>query len=110
MTPKKVSVTVRYSKPGISPPVFLAGTFSDWQLEEMQYSSVADNEYEFHKEVQIEEGREYQYKFRIGEGDWWVLNEDSPSGTSSFSITRTSDRQSITDNIFLSCQPVFIDL
>lgn len=83
MAPKLVSVTVRYSKPGTQPPVFLAGSFSspEWQAEEMEHSPTGEHDYVYHKEVYVEEGKEYQYKFRIGDGDWWVLNEDSPSGT-----------------------------
>lgn len=83
MASNPVAVTVRYKKQGTLPPIFVAGSFSDpeWQPEEMQYTSMGDNEYEYYKEVHIRQGKEYQYKFRIGEGDWWVLNEDSPSGT-----------------------------
>lgn len=40
-----------------------------------------NNEYDFHKEVEVEAGKEYQYKLRVGEGDWWILNEDAPTGT-----------------------------
>lgn len=46
----------------------------------MDLTATGDNEYEFHKDVQVDEGKQYQYKFRIGEGDWWILNEDSPTG------------------------------
>lgn len=82
MAPKAVSVTVKYSKPGTLPPIYLAGSFSEpaWQPQEMLYTKNETDEYEFHKEVQVAEGDEYQYKFRIGEGDWWILNEDSPTG------------------------------
>lgn len=78
-------MTVRYSKPGTLPPIYLAGSFSEpaWQPQEMEYTAHGDNEYEYHKDVQLEEGVEYQYKFRIGEGDWWILNEDAPTGTCS---------------------------
>ena len=81
MAPKSVSVTVRYSKPGSQPPIFLAGSFSDpaWHPEEMQYTTSEAGEHDFYKEVQVEEGSAYQYKFRIGEGEW-MLNEDSPTG------------------------------
>ncbi|KAH9210779.1 hypothetical protein DL95DRAFT_196144 [Leptodontidium sp. 2 PMI_412] len=83
MAPKTVSVSVKYSKPGTQPPIYLAGSFSDpaWQPQEMQYTTDASNEHEFFKEVYVEQGKEYQYKFRIGPGDWWILNEDSPTGT-----------------------------
>lgn len=76
------TVTVRYSKPGTQPPIYLAGSFSAWQPEEMQYTTDANNEHEFYKEVEVEPGKEYQYKFRLGHvGDWWILNEDSPTVT-----------------------------
>jgi hypothetical protein len=82
MAPKEVSVTVKFAKPGTQPPIYLAGSFSDpaWQPQEMLYTTNEDTEYEFYKEVRVEEGHEYQYKFRVGEGDWWLLNEDSPTG------------------------------
>ena len=82
MAPKSVSVTVRYSKPGTQPPIYLAGSFSDpaWEPQEMQYTTTEGNEHEFQKELQVEEGQVYQYKFRIGNGDWWMLNEESATG------------------------------
>lgn len=48
----------------------------------MQYTTDEKNEHEFYHEVEVEEGKEYQYKFRIGLGDWWILNEGSPTGMS----------------------------
>lgn len=75
--------TVKYALPGTKPPVYLAGSFShpEWQPQEMQYTHhQGSDEYEFYKEVDIEEGRDYQYKFRLGPGDWWILNESSPVG------------------------------
>jgi hypothetical protein len=83
MAPKKVSVTVKFSKPGIQPPIYLAGSFSEWQPQEMQHTVVGENEYHYHKDLELEEGSEYQYKFRIGEGDWWTLDEGSQIGMSS---------------------------
>lgn len=82
MASPTVSVTVTYSKPGTQPPIYLAGSFSkpEWQPEEMQYTTGENNEHEFHKKVEVEPGKGYQYKFRLGAGDWWTLNEDSPTG------------------------------
>ena len=82
MAPKTVPVTVKYSKPGTQPHIYLAGSFSEpqWQPQEMLFTTDAEGEHEFYKEVRVEEGKEYQYKFRIGLGDWWVLNEESPTG------------------------------
>ncbi|KUJ19516.1 uncharacterized protein LY89DRAFT_731911 [Mollisia scopiformis] len=83
MASQTITVTVKYSKPGTQPPIYLAGSFSDpeWQPQEMQFTTDENNEHEFHKKVDIEEGKEYQYKFRLGPGDWWTLNEDSPTVT-----------------------------
>jgi hypothetical protein len=85
MAPRTISV--KFSKPGTQPPVYVAGSFSDpaWQPQEMQHTIDESNEYEYHKDVQVEDGKDYQYKFRIGEGDWWILNENSPTGTNSTS-------------------------
>ncbi|KAI9047923.1 hypothetical protein LZ554_007725 [Drepanopeziza brunnea f. sp. 'monogermtubi'] len=82
MAPQTVPVTVRYSRPGTQPPIYLGGSFDDPQWHEpreMQYTTDENNEHEFYTEVSVEEGKEYQYKFRVGPGDWWVLNEASPT-------------------------------
>ena len=83
MSPNHVAVTIQYAKPGTQPPIFVAGSFSDpaWQPQEMEYTVDANGEHTYTKEVHIEPAKEYQYKFRMGGGDWWVLNEDSPTGT-----------------------------
>ncbi|KAI6713750.1 hypothetical protein JHW43_003690 [Diplocarpon mali] len=81
--PATVTVTVRYSKPGTQPPIYLAGSFDSPQWHEpreMRYTTDEHNEHDFYTDVDVQEGREYQYKFRVGPGDWWVLNEDSPTG------------------------------
>lgn len=46
----------------------------------MQHAVDEEGEYTFTKEVEVEEGKDYQYKFRVGEGDWWLLNEAEPTG------------------------------
>jgi len=83
MVSEKIRTTVTYFKPGTQPPLYLAGSFSDpeWQPQEMDHTLNKDNEYNFHKDVSVWPGRTYQYKFRVGEGDWWLLNEDAPAGT-----------------------------
>jgi hypothetical protein len=78
MSPKKVSTTITYMSPGAQPPIYLAGSFNDWQPEEMDFKTI-DNEHHFEKSVLVDEGGEFQYKFRLGPGDWWVLNEDAPT-------------------------------
>lgn len=82
MAQSPVHVTVEYSSPGAQPPVYVTGSFSGWQPQEMQYTTDANNEHVFHKELEVEPGKEYHYKFRLGPGDWWVLNEDAPTCTS----------------------------
>lgn len=65
---------------------------------------------EFIKEIQVEEGTDYQYKFRMGPGDWWVLCDDSPTGMWIFSPLNIDDvgrntnspQHKSTDNAFLS--------
>lgn len=82
MAPKLVSQKFIYSKLGTQPPIYLAGSFSEpeWQPKEMQYTTDPNNEHEFYHEVKVEEGKEYQYKFRIGKGEWWMLDENAPTG------------------------------
>ncbi|EMR89569.1 hypothetical protein ACHAPC_005094 [Botrytis cinerea] len=80
MADTKTSVVITYSKPGTAPPIYLAGSFpeSGWQPREMEYKNVSNDHYVFSKAVEVEEGKEYQYKFRIGNGDWWMSDEDAP--------------------------------
>jgi hypothetical protein len=82
MSSKKVSVNITYTRSGAQPPIFLAGSFSDpkWEPQEMEYTTDENRDYHFHKEVEVDEGGSYQYKFRIGAGDWWELNEQAPTG------------------------------
>ncbi|EPE28643.1 hypothetical protein GLAREA_09764 [Glarea lozoyensis ATCC 20868] len=77
------TVTIRFSTPGTQPPIYLAGSFShpEWDPQEMEHKTKADGELEFTKEVEVQEGKQYQYKFRVGEGEWWVLNEEAPTVT-----------------------------
>jgi len=82
MTSETIPVTITYQKAGSQPPVFLAGSFSDpaWAPQEMSFTTDEHGEHTFHKEVFTEEGSTIQYKFRIGQGDWWVLDEDAQTG------------------------------
>ncbi|RDW65272.1 hypothetical protein BP5796_09964 [Coleophoma crateriformis] len=77
------SFRVKFAHPGTQPPVYVAGSFSQWEPQEMQYTTNENNEHEFYKEVKAEAGKEYQYKFRLGPGDWWVLDETAPTATDS---------------------------
>lgn len=69
-------VRISYSHPGLQPPVYFAGSLGDrqWVPLEMDVDEKDDGELEFWREFHVEEG-EYQYKFRLGPGDWWVLDE-----------------------------------
>ncbi|QSZ29263.1 hypothetical protein DSL72_003775 [Monilinia vaccinii-corymbosi] len=82
-TRTKTSVVIKYSRPGAAPPIYLAGSFpqSVWQPQEMEYTNESNEQYVFSKSVEVEEGKEYQYKFRIGDGDWWMSDEDAPTVT-----------------------------
>ena len=83
---RTTSVIIKFAKPGTQPPVYVAGSFShpEWDPQEMQYTTSDDGEHEYAKEVSVEEGKQYQYKFRMGPGDWWILNEEAPTGTFPF--------------------------
>lgn len=70
--------TIEFSLPGTRPPVFIAGTYTDpkWKLIEMKYKELQDSDdYQFWVELDLSKGQEYQYKFRVGENDW-ILNEE----------------------------------
>ncbi|KAG9821009.1 hypothetical protein KCU98_g8496, partial [Aureobasidium melanogenum] len=71
---------IHYSHPGLQPPVFIAGSMCEpqWEPIEMIYKDKEDGELEFKHEFEAEPG-EYQYKFRLGPGDWWVLDETKPT-------------------------------
>lgn len=81
MSPK-ITSTITYRKPGTSPPIFLAGSFSDpqWELQEMEFTTGEDGEHTFRSKVTVEAHQDYQFKLRIGHGDWWVLAENYPIG------------------------------
>ncbi|RDL34423.1 uncharacterized protein BP5553_07551 [Venustampulla echinocandica] len=76
-------VTIKFAKPDVQPPVYVAGSFSDpaWLPQEMEYTIKGDGQREYVKDIPAEEGKEYQYKFRLGPGDWWILDEASPTVT-----------------------------
>ncbi|TDZ39753.1 hypothetical protein CTRI78_v010465 [Colletotrichum trifolii] len=77
-----VSVTITYRQPGTQPPIFVAGSFSDpqWQPLEMDFAT-EEGEHTFYKNVEVPPSTQIQYKFRVGLGDWWVLNEGADTVT-----------------------------
>ncbi|CAM1505542.1 Fc.00g111790.m01.CDS01 [Cosmosporella sp. VM-42] len=78
MAESKIPYTITYRKPGTAPPIFVAGSFSnpEWQPKEMDHSIDSDGEQTFRAQVMVEPGKDYQFKIRIGDGDWWVLAEN----------------------------------
>lgn len=84
MANRKVPVTITHRVSGIQPPLFVAGTFSDpqWDPKEMEFTAGSDGEHIFTKEFEVEPSSKIQYKFRVGYGDWWMLNENAPTGKS----------------------------
>lgn len=77
--------TVTYHKHGVEPPVYLAGSFSNppWEPQKMQHSKTSNGEHLFSREVRGVAGRGYEIKFRIGDGNWWVYDEQKPIGMDS---------------------------
>lgn len=76
----KHHVSIEYSSPGLQPPVYIFTSLSNpqWDAVEMQTEQKADGQYRFFKDFDAEEG-EYQYKFRLGPGDWWACDETKPT-------------------------------
>jgi hypothetical protein len=72
---------IHYSHPGLQPPVFIAGSMCEprWEPIEMVHKEKEGGELHFVHEFTAEPGQ-YQYKFRLGPGDWWVLDESKPTG------------------------------
>ena len=83
MATPKVPVTITYRHAGTQPPIFLAGEFSDppWHPQEMECTTDEDGEHTFKRQIFAAAGSKIQYKFRVGMGDWWVLNDDAPTAT-----------------------------
>ncbi|KAI1321845.1 hypothetical protein F5Y16DRAFT_388269 [Xylariaceae sp. FL0255] len=79
MASRKVPITFTFHKAGVQPPLFVAGSFSrpPWQPFEMDVSRDQHGEYMFIKQLLIDEGADYQYKFRLGSGDWWAVDPDA---------------------------------
>lgn len=74
-------IHIHYSHPGLQPPVFIAGSMCEpqWEPVEMTHTQAEDGELGFEHDFRAEPGQ-YQYKFRLGHGDWWVLDESKPIG------------------------------
>ncbi|GAB7345906.1 hypothetical protein MBLNU457_4142t1 [Dothideomycetes sp. NU457] len=72
----KSHVRLTYSSPGLCPPVYVITSMSEpqWEPVEMDHTQKEDGHFHFSKEFDAEEGQ-HQYKYRLGPGDWWALDE-----------------------------------
>jgi len=77
----KSTVRLSYSNHGLQSPVYVVTSLSDpqWQPIEMQTKQKDDGQFEFYKDFEAEEGP-HQYKFRLGPGDWWTVDETKQTG------------------------------
>ena len=77
----KQHVRLSYRCAGLRPPVYVVTSLSDpqWQPLEMHSNVLDSQELEFWREFEAVPG-EHQYKFRLGPGDWWALDESKPIG------------------------------
>ena len=82
MASPQVHVKLSYRRNDTVPPVYVAGNFSNppWQPLEMDVTKGEDGQNLFSKDIDVDEGFEIQYKFRIGSGDWWVVDETVETG------------------------------
>lgn len=79
-----VPVTITYrNQISTPPPVFLAGSWTDppWLLHEMQSVPEGGSQSVYQALIHVQPGLEYQFKFKLGDGDLWVLDEDTEVGT-----------------------------
>ena len=84
MATQKVTIKLRGSN--LTPPIYVVGSFTKepWSPVEMDVEG-CDGEngkmtaIAFYKTFNLEPG-EYQYKFQLGNGDWWVCDEHEEIG------------------------------
>lgn len=76
-----VPTTLKYRRAGVKPPVFVAGSFGhpEWVPREMDWVLDERGENLYTKEIEVDENRAYQYKFKVGHGNDWDLDEQSPT-------------------------------
>lgn len=75
----KQPITITFSSPGLRPPVYIGTDLTDpqWDPIEMDSEQTDGGEWTFAKSFMAEEG-EYQYKLRLGPGDWWICDDSKP--------------------------------
>jgi hypothetical protein len=77
-----VSTTITFKKDNVQPPVYIAGEFTSWRpIQMVRQTSAKDGQpkHSFFYTADIQPG-DYQYKFRLGDGDWWVFDESASTG------------------------------
>lgn len=79
------TVEITYTHPETQPPVYVAASLTSppWEPHEMDIDEKKTDagDLVFRKQFEDVKEGEYQYKFRLGPGDWWVLDETAPVGT-----------------------------
>ena len=72
----KQRVSIDFASTGLQPPVYIFTSLShpQWEAIEMFPVKQMNGEFTFVRNFDVEEG-EYQYKFRLGPGAWWVCDE-----------------------------------
>lgn len=72
-------ITITFSSPGLRPPVYIGTNLTDpqWDPIEMDSEQTDRGEWTFAKSFMAEAG-EYQYKLRLGPGDWWICDDSKP--------------------------------
>ncbi|POS85825.1 hypothetical protein EPUL_003365 [Erysiphe pulchra] len=72
---------IRYSSKDAKSPVYIAGTFTNppWQLLKMKSLEPETSiESKFEIRLDLAKGQDYEYKFRVGRDEHWILNEEEP--------------------------------
>ncbi|KAI9712033.1 MAG: hypothetical protein M1820_001742 [Bogoriella megaspora] len=75
-------ITIRYKNPNgdTQPPVYVATSLTSPPWEPAVMEPISNGTHlEYYKDFADVEPGEYQYKFRLGPGDMWVLDETAPT-------------------------------
>ncbi|KAK8214679.1 hypothetical protein IWZ01DRAFT_246563 [Phyllosticta capitalensis] len=84
----KIPVTITFFHPNTNPPVYVATSLTNppWQVVEMDVKQerTPSGDLVFEKKFDAVEAGEYQYKFRLGPGDWWVCDDNAPTVSDGF--------------------------
>ncbi|KAF2803589.1 uncharacterized protein BDZ99DRAFT_503196 [Mytilinidion resinicola] len=77
------SITITFSREGMRPPVFITSSLVQWQIWKMDIrdETTENGDQIFYKTFEDVKDGEYQYKFRLGYDDWWVLDSEKETVT-----------------------------